>query len=163
MEARITSFIIDQLDIYHVQIFAYSTKGIPGLEINGTGRSVSNIRDKIIYLTRVNSVSIPMNRYVICVEIDTNKKLSSQSLRQLELPIFLVYLFLAKNLSLVKIDDCLCYGTISADGVISQYNLPESFKSITKTIITTQKLDSIKHIDLSNLLIYFKGLRYELY
>lgn len=51
-----------------VEIFGYSTRGLPGLEIVGLGGSGRQLKEKLIYITRLQKVGLPLNRYVLCVE-----------------------------------------------------------------------------------------------
>ncbi len=48
---------------YPVDIFGYTSHGIPGLEIVGLGKYGKSVKEKFIYLTRVKNLKVPKKRY----------------------------------------------------------------------------------------------------
>lgn len=106
-------------EIEMVDIFGYSTKGLPGLELNGFGVLGKNIKEKIIYLTKKNRVKIPLNRYVICADFDKMpKSFDGQKMNWLELPVIILYWVLAGKLDIRNPDQCVSGGRIFIDNKI---------------------------------------------
>lgn len=125
METQINSFFQSKRGTQVVRIFGYSSKGIPGLEVNGVGKLSKNIKEKLIYLTRARKLTTPLRRFVICVDLnDLEDSIDWQELKWLEFPILLLYWQLAGLLPISKLDDCLCNGTILATGEIYQPSIP---------------------------------------
>jgi len=110
-------------DIYKTtNVFAYTTNGIPGLEIKIGSKNSKILREKMIYLTRKSGLQIPMRRYVICVE-EGDKMLKKEELKWLELPILILYWTMADALSISRLENCLCGGQVSIDGIIKPLNV----------------------------------------
>ena len=150
METQINSFFIGQKGVQVVRIFGYATKGIPGLEINGAGKLSKNIKEKIIYLTRARRLSTSLRRFVICVDLsDLEDAPEWQELKWLEFPILLLYWQLAGLLPIAKLDDCLCNGTILANGDICQRMLPENMDKALRQKMNPLEVKGMKVI-LSN-------------
>ena len=59
------AMVPNQKDVNFCEVFGYSTRGIPGLEIVGLGQKGRLIKEKILYLNRKNNLKIPPRRYVI--------------------------------------------------------------------------------------------------
>ena len=66
---RINAFVPIEGRLKIVSIFGYSTKGIPGIEIKGIGSRGNLIKEKLVYLCRLNRIKMPLKRYVICIVI----------------------------------------------------------------------------------------------
>lgn len=135
METQINSFFQSKRGTQVVRIFGYSSKGIPGLEVNGVGKLSKNIKEKLIYLTRARKLSTPLRRFVICVDLnDLEETIDWQELKWLEFPILLLYWQLAGLVPISRLDDCLCSGTILSSGEVRQtfvpldINVPLSYK-----------------------------------
>ncbi|OUR93482.1 hypothetical protein A9Q84_18590 [Halobacteriovorax marinus] len=103
-------------------VFAYTTNGIPGLEIKIGSKNSKILREKIIYLTRKSQLPIPLKRYVICVE-EEDKILKKEELKWLELPILILYWNMANALSISSLDNCLCGGQVSIDGIVKPLSI----------------------------------------
>ncbi len=68
-----------------VTLFGYSTKSIPGLEINGLGKYRKAIKEKIVFVTRTRGLLIPLKRFVLNVELtDELGDLESNSVKWLD-------------------------------------------------------------------------------
>lgn len=143
MDARLFSFFKTPQGIQKVQIFAYANKGLPGLEINGAGKFSRNIKEKMIYLSRIRKLKIPGKRYVICIEQDEGIEIGHNS-KWLEFPIFIIYLYLAEILKLSKLDDCICAGQINPNGEVI---LPEfSIELLNHSIKYIGISDGFNHV-----------------
>lgn len=104
-----------------VTFFGYSTKSIPGLEINGIGKFGRGIKEKIIYITRCRNLPIPLKRFVLNVELsDDLGELEGASIKWLEFPLLLHYWYLAGLLPISKLDNCLAIGALQASGEIEE-------------------------------------------
>jgi len=102
-------------------IFGYSSKSVPGLEINGIGKFGKAIKEKIVYITRDRQLQIPLKRYVINVELpDTvNEDLTSEKVKWLELGILFQYWQLAGVIPEQK--NILAVGSVTPSGVVSTH------------------------------------------
>ena len=102
-------------------LFGYSTKSVPGLEINGVGKYGKFIKEKIVFITRSRGLQIPLKRFVLNVEItDDLGDLESSSVKWLEYPLLLHYWFLAGLIPISKLDNCFAIGSITPSGVIEE-------------------------------------------
>lgn len=112
---------------YHpVDIFGYSTKGIPGIEIVGLGKYGRGVKEKFIFLSREKKLKFPMKRYVLCVEGEIEgKKFQEEEYRYLELPLLLMLWSLTGNLQVNHLDDCLAIGKIAVTGEVTGMNLDD--------------------------------------
>lgn len=104
-----------------VTLFGYSTKSVPGLEINGLGKFGRAIKEKIVFVTRTRGLQIPMKRFVLNAEItDELGDLESTSVKWLEYPLLLHYWFLAGLLPISKLDNCLAVGSLNPSGLVEE-------------------------------------------
>lgn len=120
-----------------VDIFGYSSNGIPGIEIVGIGKYSRSMKEKFIYLSRERKLRFPLKRFVLCVEGEVEgKKFKEEEYRYLELPLLLMLWSLTGHLPLENLDDCFASGKISVEGDVSalllssqeQKRLGEMFK-----------------------------------
>jgi hypothetical protein len=104
-----------------VTLFGYSTKSVPGLEINGLGKYGKAIKEKIVFVTKTRNLRIPLKRFVLNAEItDDLGDLESSSVKWLEYPLLLHYWFLAGLLPISKLDNCLAVGSLNPSGLIEE-------------------------------------------
>lgn len=104
-----------------ITLFGYSTKSVPGLEINGLGKYGRSIKEKLIFVTRTRSLQIPLKRFVLNVELsDDLGDLESNSVKWLEYPLLLHYWFLAGLLPISKLDNCFALGSLTPSGLIEE-------------------------------------------
>ena len=120
-----------------VDIFGYSSNGIPGIEIVGIGKYSRSMKEKFIYLSRERKLRFPLKRFVLCVEGEVEgKRFKEEEYRYLELPLLLMLWSLTGHLPLGNLEDCFASGKISVEGEVSalllscreQENLNEMFK-----------------------------------
>ncbi len=115
-----------------VDLFGYTTRGIPGLEIVGMGKNSRQLKEKLIYLSRKQPEGLPLSRFVLC--LDENEKcgqLKDVQLRWLELPFLILFWSLAGLIPLDKLENCFSTGTIGVTGQIHLrdpdiYSLPNT-------------------------------------
>ncbi len=116
MESRLTAIIPAKVSFRAWPLFAYSTKGMPGLEIVGLGKNGRFFKEKLIYLSRFYRLRIPHRRYVLCVE---SSDTCSPQYAYLELPLAILFWHLAGIVPMRKLEDCCCGGMIGLDGRIT--------------------------------------------
>lgn len=110
--------------LFETNIFGYSTKGIPGIEIVGMGRHSRAIKEKFVYISRQKQLKFPLRRYVLCVEGELEgKKFKEEEFRYLELPLLIMLWSLTGNLPVESLEDCFSVGKVSVEGEIKTLNL----------------------------------------
>jgi hypothetical protein len=121
METQIHTCYLTKKGPSLVTLFGYSTKSVPGLEINGIGKYGKFIKEKIVFITRSRGLPIPLKRFVLNVEMtDDLGDLESSSVKWLEYPLLLHYWFLAGLIPISKLDNCFAIGSITPSGVIEE-------------------------------------------
>jgi hypothetical protein len=107
-----------------VDLFGYSSNGIPGIEIVGMGKYARGVKEKFIYLSRQKKLKFPLKRFVLCVEGEVeSKKFKDEEYRFLELPLLMMLWSLTGHLPLERLEDCFASGKISVEGFISSLDL----------------------------------------
>lgn len=121
METQLQSCYLTKKGPALVTLFGYSTKSVPGLEINGIGKYGKSIKEKIIFISRSRGLQVPLKRFVLNVEIsDDLGELESSSVKLLEYPLLIHYWFLAGFIPISKLDNCFAVGSITPSGVIEE-------------------------------------------
>ncbi|MCK6594261.1 MAG: hypothetical protein L6Q33_03605 [Bacteriovoracaceae bacterium] len=106
-------------------VFGYTTKGIPGIEIVGLGKHGRQMKEKFIYLSKERGIRYPHLRYILCVEGEIEgKKFKNEEFRYLELPLLLMLWKMADVLPIYELTDCFAAGKISIQGEIDYLQLP---------------------------------------
>lgn len=137
METQIKALLKTSRGHKVITIFGYSTRGVPGLEINGVGKLSKNIKEKLIFLTRNRRLSIPMKRFIISVDInDLDESLEWSQLKWLEYPCLLAFWHLAGFIPISSLKDCISSGCVRVSGEISHY---QNFSGNLKMIQSTMK------------------------
>ncbi len=114
-----------------ITLFGYSSKSVPGLEINGIGKYGKSIKEKIVYITRTRQLQIPLKRFVLNVEFsDDLGDLETNSVKWLEYPLLLHYWYLAGLLPISKLDNCFASGSLTPSGLVEE----PSYQSISTLI-----------------------------
>jgi len=117
MQKRIIGFYPNGSKLTFVDIFAYSSRGIPGIEVVGLGPLGRSIKEKFYFFSRENRLKIPPRRYVLCLDIQGMPK-RSEDLNFLELPLLILFWSLAEVLSLKNIDKCVASGKLLVGGAL---------------------------------------------
>ena len=121
METQLQSCYFTKKGPFLITLFGYSTRSVPGLEINGLGKYGKAIKEKIVFITRSRGLQIPLKRFVLNVETcDDLGDLESASVKWLEYPLLLHYWFLAGLLPISKLDNCLAIGSVSPSGLVEE-------------------------------------------
>ncbi len=132
-------------------LFGYSTKGIPGIEIVGLGKYNRQIKEKFIFLLKERNIKLPLMRYILCIESDVEKKkFSNEEYRYLELPLFLMLLKLSELIPIYDLTDCLASAKIHINGEIEPFpmTLTEQsriFEEFSNTYVGCPKLIAPKN------------------
>ncbi len=96
-----------------VQIFGYTTNGIPGVEIVGLGRQGRTLKEKIIFFSKRLGLKLPIKRFVLCIE---EEQIHLGDFSYLEFPFFFLFLNLAGILEIKSLENCLCSGRLLLNG-----------------------------------------------
>lgn len=175
MQTQIKSYILSNKGIRFITLFGYSTRGVPGLEINGAGKLSKNIKEKLIFLTRQRGIKLPTKRFVICLDLnDFDNDIELKELKFIELPILLLFWYLAEILPIKKLENCLCSGWFNTNGSIYQSPYPEDIQILLNndlnpvelkslTLISNQITDKTKFkiLDSRMLLEHIEGLSFK--
>ena len=111
-----------------IEIFGYASRGLPGIEIIGLEKLGREIKEKFLYISKIEQIKIPLRKYVLCVE--QRQKLNKQHLdgqRWFELPLLILFLTIAGHLKITKLDDCLAIGKVLPNGKLICPSLPLNF------------------------------------
>jgi hypothetical protein len=80
------------------------------------GKYGKTLKEKIIFITRSRQLPIPLKRFVISAEYDLGS--DPYMLRWLDLPVLLLYWYLAGHIRMGRLDNCLAVGSISPSGEV---------------------------------------------
>jgi hypothetical protein len=121
METQLQSCYFTKKGPALITLFGYSSKSVPGLEINGLGKYGKPIKEKIVFITRSRGLSIPLKRFVLNVDMNEDLgELEGASVKWIEYPLLLHYWFLAGLLPISKLDNCLALGSLNPSGVVDE-------------------------------------------
>lgn len=151
METQIKSLIITQQKAKLLHLFGYSSQGLPGLEIIIPGINTKFIKEKMIFITRVRKLPVPLKRYVICVDAKIDPK-ENNNWEFLELPLLLLFWSLANVIPVTNLSNCFCIGRISADGKIQTLEFDQHFYD---HLHITRKLNCINDLRTKMCLDFF--------
>lgn len=147
METQIYSYVQTPKGPKVITIFGYATRGVPGIEISGCGKLSKNIKEKLIYMTRVRKLKLPTKRFVICVDLnDLEFDLPQSELKWIEFPMLLMFWYLAGLIPIQKLDDCVSTGWIDTRGDVYQGFAPSTLQELMKKKVNPVVLKSLKLI-----------------
>jgi hypothetical protein len=131
MQQRLQTLVINSGSTQLVELFGYTTKGLPGLEIVGLGSEGRVLKEKIIFLARSLGAKIPKRRFVLCCDraFQGGAKKTLEDHRWMELPLFVLYMTLAEVFPLQNLHRCFCAGTFDLSGSLTDWEYPEEFWS----------------------------------
>ena len=133
MQTQIQSYYLDQKTLKPITIFGHSSKSLPGLEIIGLSCQGRLLKEKIIYLTKARGLKIPLKRYVIST--DHLLPNPAASFANLELPILILYWYLAELIPLNQLDNCLTMGSFDPSGNIYLPAISPKIKTSEQTCL----------------------------
>lgn len=138
-----------------VDIFGYSSNGIPGIEIVGVGKYARTMKEKFIFLSRDKCLKFPLKRFVLCVEGELEgKKFKEEEYRYLELPLLIMLWSLTGHLPLQQLEDCFAAGKISVEGEITPLYLSEGEQIKLVDIFNLNEDQSLKIIAPGAIAVY---------
>ena len=117
MELRLKTFYQSSQGPQLIDLFGYSTRGMPSLEVYAHPRTSKVLKEKILFLTKARKMQLPPRRYVLCMDLGQMKR-PLDDFGNFELPFLLLFWSLAKALPIKKLDDCVCMGEVHVDGLI---------------------------------------------
>lgn len=121
---RMLSLYPYQGSLESADLFGYTTKGVPGIEIIGLSKHGRQIKEKFVYLSKERGLKFPPLRFVLCVEGDVEgKKFKSEEYRFLELPLLIMLWKMADILPIYELTDCFAAGKVSVQGEVDYLNL----------------------------------------
>lgn len=156
MELRIRSFVQTACGPKLVDIFGYSSRSLPQLEIHAPLPIQKVLKQKILYLSKDRNLEIPAKRFVLCLD-HGGLRLDADQLFQLELPFLVLFWALAEVVQVKRLEDCICNGSISIDGTINSMNFNSVHLNILKQrgllkIISNYELEGFHIISLESLI-----------
>lgn len=77
MEIKINAIVPNRSNYQWSEIFGYTSKGQPGIEVIGLGSKGRAIKEKLTYLSKRRKLQFPVLRFVICAEGDDLDKCHS--------------------------------------------------------------------------------------
>lgn len=124
MEIKINAILKRGHSYHWVEVFGYSTKGQPGLEIVGLGSKGRPLKEKLIFISKKRKLKMPLKRYVLCVD---GEEVDKAYVDYLELPLILAYWSMAGILPLKRMDNCFSAARVSLEGEIINLSLDPTF------------------------------------
>lgn len=129
MQHSIQGQIVMGKSVELVELFGYTTKGIPGLEIIGLGACARQIKEKLIFIARSRNYKLNHRRFVLCLESHElgSTMMKHENLQWLELPLFVLYMTLAGIFPFYQLSNCFCAGRIDLNGNIEDWRYDDEF------------------------------------
>lgn len=174
MFLRINSILPIGNDYKVVSLFGYRSNGIPGIEIKGLPCGQNIVREKLVYLSKLYGVKVPIRRFHLCLDLPKEvTKLKKELIedRFFDLPLLLLYWSLAEAVQIQNIEYCFALGAIESDGKILIPQISETFlfqlKNVIKektscsmTFITSAEkgYDNIQQIPINAIFENFKSI-----
>ena len=151
MQTQLQTCLFLKNQTIYLPLFGYASKSVPGLEINGLGKTSKNIKEKIIYLSKEWKLKTPQKKFVLCLDQQMGIEDSSiKTYQNLELPLLLMYLYLSGNLPMARLDNCFASGTIAPSGEMHDM-LP---KYVPENFILLELMRSNQHTNSQRLDLY---------
>lgn len=117
------------------QLFGYSSKSLPQIEIVGLGKRGKILKEKIVYWLKNRNIRLASRRYVICLETFERLNFDDQeSVLWLELPVMLLLLVLSDIVVLHEVDKCFCVGFLDLKGKICYPNEDHNYSQVLNNL-----------------------------
>ncbi len=117
MEVRLKSFIKTSRGVELVDLFGYSSRSLPGIEIKTNGYLPQTLKEKILFLSRSKGIKFPAKRFILCFD-SSIKTLEKESARELELSFLLLFWVLLGVISIHNLHQCIVNGQFKVNGEI---------------------------------------------
>ena len=148
LNVKIKSLLINQSQLMGVDIYGISSRGIPGLEINGLGKRGKLLKEKINFITtRYLVTKKNVKRFVISIESSCAEEKIREKGLDLEVPIIILYWTLLGVLPLKNLDECLALGRISVDFIVSSPNFDEIWNHPDRSSLVKDKILICSELD----------------
>ncbi len=118
MQSYINTYQCYNNKLNFFKLFAYSSRGIPGLEINGLGSQGKLIREKIIYISKIKKLKIPNRKFMICLDQENISSLISTDIYLFELPISILFFSLSGIIKMHNFNNLFASGYFDTNGEI---------------------------------------------
>ena len=126
MELRLKTFYPSSSGLQLVDIFGYTTRGMPSLELHGSWQMAKLFKEKILFLTKSRKMLLPPRRYILCMDMDQGR-CDTESMRDFELPFLILFWSLGEILPIRRLEDCVCAGRIYINGLIQPKKLNQEY------------------------------------
>ncbi len=120
MEIKINALVLNRNNYQWCEVFGYTSKGQPGIDIIGLGTRGRAIKEKLTYLSKRRKLKFPVLRFVICVE---GENLDKSDIDYLELPILMAFWAMANTIPIKRLDHCFCSGKVSLEGEVQYLDI----------------------------------------
>lgn len=130
MFLRINSIVPTGQDYKVVSLFGYRTNGIPGIEMKGLPNNQNIVREKLVYLSKMFGIKVPIRRFHLCIDIPKELLRMKKELiedRFLDLPLLLLYWSLAEVVKIQELEYVFSLGRIEPDGQIIVPKISETY------------------------------------
>ncbi len=128
MEIKINALTLNRNNYQWCEVFGYTSKGQPGIEVIGLGSRGRAIKEKLTYLSKRRRLTFPVLRFVICVE---GENLDKVDIDYLELPILMAFWSMANVIPIKRLDHCFCSGKVSLEGEVKYLEIsPQLWKQL---------------------------------
>ncbi len=138
---KLKSYISVGTKFIEVDIYGYSSRSVPGLDIIGIGSKGKLIREKITFITnRHIKKKRALKRYAISIESEIAEEKLKLHARDLEFPILILYWSLAGILPIKNLDKIWTTGFLSVDFDITLNHLNEMKKDESILSLVNEKI-----------------------
>lgn len=162
METRTQSYLIQKNQTRLINLFGYTSKSVPGLEIHGLGRQGVLVREKLLYLTRKHRFPLPCLRFSISVETPyLSPSRDWEVMAPLEFPLLLLFWTLSHNLKLTKPEQCLSAAVLAPDGTVTFGPKPQVSDKIRGLTLIHPYPGEQKSIDPRQLFAHASGIKFK--
>jgi hypothetical protein len=151
MQSQIIGLYTSDQNILDINLFGYTSNGLPGLEIIGLGNRGRFIKEKFYYISRIRGIKFPLKKYVLCAEIPpgTAEKFR-RDLDWLELPLLLLFWHLTQHIGIHNTKALIAAGKIAPTGRISLLPLPSKYLSLLSQKYDNQFPTRCAYLNLEN-------------
>mgnify|MGYP003999343929 CR=1 FL=1 len=139
MQTALGACYFDRKQLKVITLFGYCSKGVPGLQLVGVGKNSQYLKEKMVYLSRMQKIKFPLKRFVICLD-NCTQEATLENIQWLEFPLLIMYWSLAGKIPIHCLSDCLTIGKVDLEGRVHQPSLlDEDFFEKIKFIMGDKK------------------------
>jgi len=158
---QIKSYLKTDQSFFEVVLFGYTSKGMPGIELTGLGAWSREVKQKIIYFSRLHQLNPPLLKYNLCCSLPWSaREMKKLNLSSLELPLTLMFWALGNKISLMVDDKTFSMGQISLPDTIEIICLDEYCSVDDKWLgLVTGEQDTRRMIDLQGVIQHIPSIK----